>query len=125
MQQRTWKKLWPLEDTVMGLQEEMFFSKLLQTCHTCLCSRPQHTSLQGQIHAVDCGFQFSMCVGQRNAFWPEPNFSAPMTMLPNRLIVFARQSRLVMASPYIDLYTENKEDSSSASKVLTLWRRGR
>ena len=65
MQQRIWKKFWPLEDTVMGLQEEMFFSKFQQACHTRLCSRPQHTSLQEQIHAVDCGFQFSMCVGQR------------------------------------------------------------
>ena len=53
MQQRIWKKFWPLQDTVMGLQEEMFFSKLQQACRTCLCPRPQHTSLQEHIHAVD------------------------------------------------------------------------
>ena len=41
----------------MGLQEEMFFSKFQQACHTCLCSRPQHTSRQGQIHAVVPNFQ--------------------------------------------------------------------
>ena len=57
MQQQIWKKFWPLEDTVMGLQEEMFFSKFQRACHT---------SLREQIHTNDFGFQFSMCVEESN-----------------------------------------------------------
>ena len=60
------KKFWSLEDTVMGLQEEMFFSKFQRACHILSYSHPQHTSLQEQIHTDDFDFQFSMCVEESN-----------------------------------------------------------
>ena len=43
----------------------------------------------------------------------------------NRLTVFERQLTLVIISPYIDMYTTSREERSSESKVLSLWKGGR
>ena len=149
-----WKKFWPLEDTVMGLQEEMFSSKSLP--YLCLFSSSTYQSTRANTCCWLWFPIFNVC-WTRNALcpvlfqykgWLSPAHQSMMqlflqtsvTYIPdwNQIFphqwqcsqiaahaVFARQSRIVMASPRIDLSPENNEDSSSASKVLTFVKRER